>query len=303
MNSETAIEWMLAMQEAGGSFGATFFKSITFLGDQEFYLLLFPLLFWCIDTRLGIRVAVAYLLSTILNVALKDLIDQPRPFELNPAVGLIDEYGRGMPSNHAQATAIIFGILAHHFKKSWGWVIAIIIPLLVGFSRIYLGVHFPSQVLVGWGIAIVLLFIYINFLEQVEAWLMSRSLMQHLILATALGAVIIWFLGDNGDIIAATAVLWALWSGVALLRALNIPFFNMDGTLLQKIGRFVLGAIVVFAIFAGLSAIFPDEGEAFYAPLRFVRYGLVGLFVSLGAPWLFTKMGLSTNQKLTANSS
>ena len=289
------------MQEAGGEFWATFFKIITFFGDQEFYLLLFPLLFWCIDTKLGIRVAVAYLLSTILNVALKDIIDQPRPFELNPAVGLIDEYGRGMPSNHAQATAIIFGILAFHFKKLWGWAVAILITGLVGFSRIYLGVHFPAQVLVGWSIAVMLLFIYISFIERIEDWLMGRTLVQHLAMATVLGVAIIGLISTNGDIVAATAVLWAMWCGVALLRAFDISFYNTDGTVLQKIGRFILGAIVVFAIFAGLSTIFPDEGEAFYIPLRFVRYGLVGLFVSLGAPWLFTKVGLSTNRQLTAN--
>ncbi len=298
MNFETAIEWMLAMQEAGGELGATFFKIITFFGDQEFYLLLFPLLFWCVDTRLGIRVAVAYLLSTILNVALKDLIDQPRPFEINPAVGLIDEYGRGMPSNHAQATSIIFGILAYHLKKPWGWGVAVLITLLVGFSRIYLGVHFPAQVLVGWGLAVALLVIYISFLDQVERWLAQRSLGQHLALATGFAAVILIGLGSNGDIVAAAAVLWAMWCGVALLRAFDISFYNTDGTILQRVGRFILGAVVVFIIFGGLRAIFPDEGEPLYILFRFVRYGLVGLFVSLGGPWLFTKVGLSTGTKL-----
>ncbi|MEM8863158.1 MAG: phosphatase PAP2 family protein [Chloroflexota bacterium] len=300
MNFESAIEWILALQEAGGEFGATFFKTVTFLGDQEFYLLLFPLLFWCIDTKLGIRVAVAYLLSTILNVALKDLIGQPRPFEINPAVGLIDEYGRGMPSNHAQATSIIFGILAYHLKKPWGWGVAVLITLLVGFSRIYLGVHFPAQVLVGWALAIALLVIYISFLDQVEAWLAQRSFVQHVAMATILAALILIGLGANGDIVAATAVLWAMWCGVALLRALDITFYNTDGTVLQRVGRFILGAVVVFIIFGGLRAIFPDEGEPFYAVMRFVRYGLVGLFVSLGGPWLFTKVGLSSNRTLAA---
>lgn len=299
MNFESAIEWMLALQETGGPFGATFFKTVTFLGDQEFYLLLFPLLFWCIDTRLGIRVAVAYLLSTILNVSLKELIDQPRPFEINPAVGLIEEYGQGMPSNHAQSSVIIFGILAHHLQKGWSWAVALLIAFLVGFSRIYLGVHFPAQVLVGWGLAVALLVIYIAFLDQLEHWLSQRTFSQHVIMASVLAAIILAFLGSNGDIVAATAVLWSMWCGVAILFALKIPF-TVEGTFSKKAGRFVLGAIIVFAIFAGLSAIFPDEGEPLYAVLRFVRYGLVGSFVSLIGPWLFTKIGLS--QKLMAES-
>lgn len=288
---QSAIEWMLSIQQLGGDAGAAFFKFITFFGDQEFYLLLFPLLFWCIDTRLGIRVAVAYLLSTLLNVSLKEFIDQPRPFEIDPAVGLIDEYGRGMPSNHAQATTIIFGILAFHLKKNWGWAIAFLITSLVGFSRIYLGVHFPLQVIVGWGLGITLLAVYIGYLDQVEAWLQQRSLPQHLIMATVLAAILCFAI-PNGDIIAATAVLWAMWCGVALLYAAEIPF-SAAGTVGQKIGRFIVGAIVVLALFAGLRAIFPDEGEPLYALLRFVRYGLIGLFVSLAGPWLFTKIGLA----------
>ena len=287
---QNAIEWMLSIQQMGGDAGAAFFKFVTFFGDQEFYLLLFPLLFWCIDTRLGIRVAVAYLLSTLLNVSLKELIAQPRPFEINPAVGLIEEYGQGMPSNHAQASTIIFGILAHHIKKTWGWAAAILIAFLIGFSRIYLGVHFPLQVIVGWGLGIGLLVIYVNFLDQVEAWLQQRSLTQHLVMATAL-ALTLCFTIPNGDIIAASAVLWAMWCGVAILYTAGIPF-TTAGTLGQKIGRFVLGAIIVLALFEGLKAIFPDEGEPLYALLRFVRYGLVGFFVSLVGPWLFTKVGL-----------
>ena len=144
----------------------------------------------------------------------------------------------------------------------------------------------------GWGIAIVLLFIYITFIDQLDQWITQRSLTQHVIFATSLAAIILLALGFNGDIVAATAVLWAMWCGVALLFALDVPF-RVEGTAIQKVGRFILGAIIVFAIFAGLSAIFPDEGEPLYAVLRFVRYGLVGLFVTLAGPWLFAKIGLS----------
>jgi membrane-associated phospholipid phosphatase len=287
---QSGLEWLISLQQAGGDTAATFFKAVTFLGDQEFYLLMFPLIFWCIDTRLGVRVAVAYLISTWINVTIKELTMAPRPFDLNPAVGLIDEEGFGMPSNHAQATTMIFGVLAHHLKKPWAWAAAVILALLVGFSRIYLGLHFPTQVIVGWVLGGLFLTVYIGFLDQIETWVIGRSLTQHLMYATAI-ALVGSIMMPAPDIVAVLAVLWGLWCGLALLHAYEVPF-SADGPLWQKVGRFILGGIIVIGLFAGLKAIFPDAGESLYTVFRFVRYGLIGLFVGYAAPWLFTKVGL-----------
>ncbi|MEM7349151.1 MAG: phosphatase PAP2 family protein [Chloroflexota bacterium] len=251
---QSGLEWIKSLQQAGGDAGATFFKIVTFFGDQEFYLLMFPLIFWCIDTRLGVRVAVAYLISTWFNVTIKELTVEPRPFEIDPTVGLIDEVGFGMPSNHAQATTMIFGVLAYHIKKPWAWGAAVIITLLVGFSRIYLGVHFPLQVLIGWALGILFLAIYINFLGQIEAWVIGRSLTQHLMLASAI-ALIGCIVMPAPDIVATLAVLWGLWVGLALLHSYGVSF-SADGTFWQKAGRFILGGIIFIGIFGGLRAIF-----------------------------------------------
>jgi len=57
--------------------------------------------------------------------------------------------------------------------------------------------------------------------------------------------------------------------------------------------RFLIGAIGLLGLYLGLSYIFPGEGEPLYAVMRFVRYTLVGLWVGLGAPWLFLKLRLA----------
>ncbi|MEM8858762.1 MAG: phosphatase PAP2 family protein [Chloroflexota bacterium] len=290
---ETAIEWIFSLQAAGGDFGSAFFRSITFLGDQEFYLVMFPLLFWCIDTRLGIRVAVAYLVSTWFNLTLKELFQQPRPFHIDPAVGIIDEVGYGMPSNHAQATTVIFGVLAHRIGRRWGWITAGIVALLVGFSRIYLGVHFPLQVILGWTIGIVFLWFYITYADRIESSIARLTMWQHLGFAT-LSAIVLSFVTPFEDNIAAVATLWGLWCGTALLAGFDIQF-SADGTFWQKVGRFLLGSVGVALIFAGLRAVFPDEGEPLFLIFRFVRYGLIGLFVGFIAPWLFSRAGLASS--------
>lgn len=288
---ETAIEWIFWLQAAGGEFGATFFKSITFLGDQEFYLIMFPLIFWCIDTRLGIRVAAVYLVSTWFNLLLKEIGQQPRPFHIDPAVGIIDETGYGMPSNHAQATTVIFGVLAHRIGRRWGWITAGLVALLVGFSRIYLGVHFPLQVLLGWTIGILFLWFYISYAGTIENRLAQLSMQQHLVLST-FSMVVLSFVTPFEDNIAALGTLWGLWCGVAILTEWRVQF-SAAGSFWQRLGRFLIGIVGVALIYAGLSAIFPDDGEQFFLLFRFIRYGLLGLFVSFGGPWLFTKMRLA----------
>jgi hypothetical protein len=72
--------------------------------------------------------------------------------------------------------------------------------------------------------------------------------------------------------------------------------FDAGGSLWQRVVRLLLGAVVLLALRFGLKAIFPDEGEALYALLRFVRYALVGLWAGLGAPWLFVKLRLSPTE-------
>lgn len=288
---QSGLDWLISLQQAGGDAAAIFFRIVTFLGDQEFYLLMFPLIFWCIDARLGVRVAVAYLVSTWFNVMIKEITMAPRPFEVDPAVGIIDEEGFGMPSNHAQASTMIFGVIAHHLKKPWGWAAMVLITFLVGISRIYLGVHFPLQVVVGWVLGVLFLVGYINFLDQIEAWIIGRSLVQHLVMSTVI-ALVGSFIMPRPDIIATLAVLWGLWCGLACLNFYGVGF-TADGTLWQKVGRFVLGGVIDIALFGGLRAIFPSEDESLYLVFRFIRYGLIGLFVGGGAPWLFRKIGLA----------
>lgn len=72
----------------------SFFKSLTFLGNQEFFLLFMPLVYWCIDRRTGARLFILLLFSAYLNAVAKVLVDQPRPFDYNP---------RGNPSHMPMA--------------------------------------------------------------------------------------------------------------------------------------------------------------------------------------------------------
>ncbi|MCB9422797.1 MAG: phosphatase PAP2 family protein [Ardenticatenaceae bacterium] len=294
---EWGLDFMRALQQAFGATGVDLAQVFTFMGNQEFYLLLFPLLFWCIDGAVGARVTILYLLSVVLNVNIKDAVAQPRPYQFDPAIAQVDpagDYiygeGYGMPSGHAQWSITIWGALAAWVKRGWFWATAAVLVLLIGLSRLVLGLHFPTQVLAGWGIGAVVIVVYLALMMPIERWLETLRLEWQMLLAVMLPLGLL-LIHPVADTIAAMAVLIGLGVGLALTH--RFISYSVNGAWPQRAARYVVGIVVLLAIYLGLSAIFPGEGEPLYIQLRFVRYTLMGLWISYGAPWLFTRIRLA----------
>jgi membrane-associated phospholipid phosphatase len=266
------------------------FKTITFMGEEEFFLILLPLIFWCVDFTVGARLAFAFLLSSCINVGLKDLFAHPRPFELDPTVKLHEVGGYGLPSGHSQAAVVVWGTIAAGFRRIWLWIVAIVLMVLIGFSRVYLGVHFPTDVLGGWTVGAVFLAAYLALEPRVAAWLKRAGLAVQLVLAVAVPLALL-LVHPTPDTASPTAVLMGMGAGLALTR--RVAPFSAAGPLWQRAVRFLVGAIVLLALYFGLKLAFPGEGEPLYFALRVVRYAVVGLWAGLGAPWLFRRLRLA----------
>lgn len=103
------------------------------------------------------RVALAWLLLGLISMGaqtgLKRLFDRERP-QLWPR--LVVAHGPAMPSGHALASASFYPFLAAlatrraRRGRAAIWTLGLLLPLYIGFGRLYLGVHWPSDVLVGW---------------------------------------------------------------------------------------------------------------------------------------------------------
>ncbi|MBV9467811.1 MAG: phosphatase PAP2 family protein, partial [Abitibacteriaceae bacterium] len=134
----------------------------SFLGTEYFYLLIMPALLWCVDARLGVRLGILFLLSASFNSILKLVFHAPRPFWLERKAGGFEfESSFGIPSGHAQNSMAVWGFLAA--KQRVGKVWAAVIIFLIGLSRLYLGVHFPTDVLAGWVIGGALLWAFLRY--------------------------------------------------------------------------------------------------------------------------------------------
>jgi membrane-associated phospholipid phosphatase len=272
-----------------------FFNVVTSIGGEEFYLLLLPLLYWCVDKHLAQRLAYLFLLSAYSNAALKSLFAHPRPFEYDPRVLKLDgvppqELGYGLPSGHSQSTVTVWGYLGARVRRRWMWVLATALLVLIPFSRIYLGVHFPTDVLGGLLVGAGWLALFLLLEPRLVRWLSRQSIGVQVGLAVML-PVLLLLAYSSGDATASMGALIGMGVGIAVES--RLVRFSAGGPLWQRVVRFVVGVLVVVMLREGLKLVFPGEDEALYVLFRVIRYTLVGLWATLIGPWAFQRLRLA----------
>jgi hypothetical protein len=162
--------------------------------------------------------------------------------------------------------------------------------LLTPLSRVYLGVHFPTDLIGGYLLGISLLMLYCWLEPHAEAWLENKGLCVQLAVALAIPALIMLLFPSNEENgIIAGATLMGMGVGFALER--QLVGFVSGGIWWKQVVRFLLGTAVLFALWLGLKASFSGlEPEPLF---RFVCYMLVGLWGGLGAPAAFVGLRLA----------
>jgi len=267
------------------------FRMITTLGEEGFFLLFLPAIYWCIDRRLGVRLCVLFLFSAYLNDLVKVLAHQPRPFQYDPRVRKLSfATGYGLPSGHTQHAVIIWGYLSARFRKPWLLVLSGLLLLLIPLSRLYLGVHFPTDLLGGYILGALLLMLFIRLEGPTVAWLERQGLVWQT--GAALGlpmALILFYPAGYPEGITVGATLLGMGIGFILER--RYIGFEYGSSWGNAFLRYLLGIAVLLLLWMGLKTAF--EGLGAEALFRFIRYSLVGFWFAFGAPWLFMKWRLN----------
>jgi membrane-associated phospholipid phosphatase len=275
------------------------FRAITTLGAEQVFLLLLPLIYWCVDKRQGARLGVLLALSAFLNHTLKSLFDQPRPSPYR-VEHLAEETSPGWPSGHSQNALAVYGFLAAQVRRPWAWAVTGSLAFAVGLSRVYLGVHFPSDVLGGWFVGAVLLALYLQIEPQVEHRLRACPWGYKMVLAVAL-PLTLFLIYANESSAQLMGVLMGLTAGI-LIEERRVRF-DSEGALRQRVTRFAVGGMILVAVWLGTRVVFSPLGSHSGALiLRLMRYALVGAWASLGAPWLFVRAGLAPRADSTSAS-
>ena len=306
-----------ALQSLGGWLKPPM-QIFTLLGDEQFYLLLIPLIYWCLNKELGADLGVLLVLSSFTNTALKSFFKHSRPFWEDPTLGLGDASSFSTPSGHAQTSAALFGYLAWFVaSKRSGRLWTVLLGLLIVFvalSRVYLGVHFLGDIIWGAarGLSLAALYAWLKpkLLPQLKRFPMGIHVLLAFVAAAFMFVVVSLLLAipfGTGQMFGAlyteawsaaledaatiAGLTLGLWAGLALET--HAVRFTVAGPWWQRVLRYVIGIIGLFAVWMGLRMIFPQEPTALGLTLRIVRYALAMLWAIVGWPWLFVMLKLA----------
>ena len=143
--------------------------TITHLGEETAFLVLALVVFWCVDKYRGYFVLGVGLMGTVLSQFMKLLFRIPRPWVLDENFSILEEAraeagGYSFPSGHTQSAVGTFGAIAASTRRKTVGIVCILLAVLVGFSRMYVGVHTPADVLVGALLSVALIAILYPFM-------------------------------------------------------------------------------------------------------------------------------------------
>jgi membrane-associated phospholipid phosphatase len=297
-----------------------FMQVVSDFGRFEFYLIVLPFVYWCLNKRFGLHLTYLLVLSALLNGIFKHWWHQPRPFWLDRSLSADDALDYGAPSGHVQIVTTATFFLAAWFRQGWLWIFAVVCTLLMAISRVYLGVHFVHDVVIGFLLGIIILCSYAGWRYVAHERYKQRIFGQRLLLAAATPLtlyvfylLVIWLRGEPNwgsgmrqmglaaeaesfeAVIQYTAILFGI--GIGFTFEKNRVCFKSEGVLWKRIVRYLIGMAIAVLIWRGgsiLTDIINPNGSLWLNyPLRFVRYMLLGLWLAYYAPLLFVALNLA----------
>ena len=296
---------MQFLQNALGEVGAQAASFASALGEEVALILVLGFLYWCYDKQFGIYVGTNAVIGIVLNPLIKNIFLRKRPYMvheevkcLRPVVKDTDIYdiaiqGYSFPSGHAMNSAIVYGSVGRYAKKKIFTVLAFVLPILVGLSRTLVGVHYPTDVCVGWivGVAVIFAFpaLYDRFGEE-KRWLINLIVF----LISCVGI----FYCKSEDYFTGIGLMGGFFLGIELEKR----FVNFESTKkpLECVLRIAGGLVVYLVLNTGLklpfSTAFLESGTMAAYLVRAVRYFIV-MMVMIGIYPLVFKLGTRIEKK------
>ncbi len=252
-----------------------FFRILDLFDRELFPILFLPFLWYCYDAKFATRLFFILIISIFCNNFCKEFFSQPRPFELIEGIELIKRSGYGFPSGAAQNAVIVVGMITHLTKRYYLIPLASVAILLMGFSRLYLGVHFPSDVLFGWLIGLSILVPYCYALPRIERDLRKiPSVPLYIIAFLAFGSL--GFITHSP--ISLSIITIAIGSSFGLIYQRSIPDENLKKSEQVKLAFLTLcGLVIIFGVIKAL--------QLLHMPL-FIEDSLIGISYFTMGLWL-----------------
>lgn len=280
----------------------TFFSLITHLGSETLFLAIAIIVFWCFSKTKGYYLMTVGFFGTLINQFLKLLCRIPRPWVKDPNFTIVEAAreeatGYSFPSGHTQNAVSVLGCPARSNKNTALRIVCILLILLTGLSRMYLGVHTPLDVGVSLVIGTVLVFaIYPIFVKSEEKPVYMYATLGTMALASLLYVLYVEFNTWPADIdphnlasgIKNGYLIFGCGIGMIIAYFLEKKYirFEVKAVWWAQILKVVLGLALVLGLKAGLKPVFNAicGGHQIATALR---YGTIVLFAACVWPLTF----------------
>ncbi len=293
------MEWLQAHISHTGS-GFWLLSNLSAFGEELLLVVVMGFLYWGLNKEFGKYVGINVLVGIVWNPLIKNVVLRLRPYFVPgydvKLLRLVDSgadamdvaaQGYSFPSGHSTNAVVVYGSLAAHEKRRrLLWVLAVVLPLLVGFSRVLVGAHFPTDVLGGWLLGVLI----VALIPWLRRKIRNRWLFYAILLLTSLPG---FFFCTSNDFFSSFGMLF----GFMLAEPFEEKYVRFENTsnLLRCILRTLGGALIYLGLNIVLKLPFPKtllESGGFASHLiRMLRYAVI-IFVVIGVyPMLFKLTG------------
>ena len=284
------LEFLKWLEGLRTGFLNTVFEGITMLGEETLIILLVVALWFAIDKKLAQQVFFVTVTSLSVNGIIKNFAQVPRPFTKGISCVRVDTAtGYAFPSGHTQGFATWSSYFAAKFKKAWLSILAAILIAAVGFSRLYLGAHYPSDVIVGvaLGAAIAVLGNYLFAKVKDVKKLYLGTLL-------SLTPFIVYFLFVADPLFADLFKTFGMLGGLVAVSYLDerTEPLSYDVVWWKKLIRIVLGVVLAVVLKEAIKRVNVFEVTQISLLIDAVRYFVVVMAVGYWCPFLFKKLKL-----------
>ena len=290
------FEWeptlMVWLQDVLGNVGVTLSSFVTMLGEETVMVAILGFIYWCYDKKLGVYAATNLMVGMVANPMIKNVFLRLRPYMVHEQVMCLkpvhdgDLYdpllqGYSFPSGHTSNSSTMYFSLPIYEKKKWLVIVGLLVPFMIGLSRVFLGVHYPTDVMAGWllGASVV------TIMTILQKKIKTKWKLYLLITVLCIPGC---FYCTSNDYFTSLGMMLGFFAS-SLFEEKYVKFENTKDSK-KKICRVACGLVVFLVMNVLLKALFGIiEMEEMRLFLRVARYAIL-VFVTMGLyPLLFDR--------------
>ncbi len=303
LETGAGLDLVVWLQAGGNSLFDVLAQVFNAAGGDIFFMLVLAGIYWSIDRHLGLRMLLVLGLSAGLYTALKMLLQTPRPFDVSDAVRVLAETeSYGLPSGHVASAVATWGYLALRLRRAGVTIAVVIYTLMMGWARMYAGVHYPQDVIGGVLVGLLVLVLFVWLEARFPSFWARLKLSAQIALLVIVALVVTVFLFDDQTGTTVAGIL--LGAGLGQLAEQRFVGFSSGGERRQRILRFAVGILFLLVVFFGLRLLFgalAADDSTMGNLLRIPRYALVAFSAVFVWPWLALRVGLVQNTVIPDN--